>query len=137
MEERILYEEHVPFKICYFGSLFNLVSTVLWGAGILIAYLQSRAEKVKITTERISITHGILSKQFEEIELVRVKDISLKQNIRGTLFNFGYLTIISTDSSTPKIVLPMQKPQDWREQIRTAVRQEKDRLGVQYGERLN
>ena len=49
------------------------------------------------TTQRFKVRRGILSREFLQLELFRVKDISVLQTFWGRLFNYTHIHIISTD----------------------------------------
>jgi len=59
----------------------------------------------KITDRRIIVEKGMLTKKREEIQLYRIRDISLKRNLLERMMNFGDITVFSTDSSSPSYML--------------------------------
>ncbi|GGD57184.1 PH domain-containing protein [Paenibacillus nasutitermitis] len=59
----------------------------------------------KITDRRIIVEKGILTKKREEIQLYRIRDISLKRNLMERMMKFGDITIFSTDASSPAFLL--------------------------------
>jgi hypothetical protein len=91
----------------------------------------------ELTTQRIRLMQGILSNTVEEVELVRVKDTTVKQHLGERMLDVGDITIISTDASTPEKVLHnVRNPMEVREMIRKAVMEEKQRRGLRYREDL-
>jgi hypothetical protein len=91
--------------------------------------------RYELTTQRLRIYRGILSNNFDEIELVRVKDSKVKQHMGERMLDVGDITIISADSSTPEFILHnVRNPLDVRELLRKAVKDEKARRGVFFRE---
>ena len=131
MEEDIIYKSFVPYKICFFinpiSSIFTLGSLPL---------IQSKANYLTITTQRVSFIKGIFSIVEEEQEYIRVKDISFHIPFWGKIFNYGYVIIESTDVTAGELIFPIYNPIKWKETIRTCVRNEKERLGLRYTELL-
>lgn len=62
----------------------------------------SLATSYQITTERVRIASGLLGKEREDIELVRIQDIDHNQGVRERALNIGDITIRSADPSQPK-----------------------------------
>lgn len=91
----------------------------------------------RITDERVRITEGLLSKNREDIELARIKDIDQHQNLSERLLDLGDITIISHDSSQPTIVLRnIKDPQGVHEILRRAILNARKKFGVVYREQI-
>jgi len=91
----------------------------------------------ELTTQRIRIIKGILGNRIEEVELVRVRDTKFKQHLGERMLDVGDITIISTDPSTPELMLNnVKNPIEVRELIRKAVIDEKNRRGLRYREEM-
>ena len=76
----------------------------------------------EITSERIKITKGLLSKRTDELELYRVKDTSLIEPFVYRMFSVGNISIISNDASTPALELrAVRNAKDVREQLRASI----------------
>jgi len=71
----------------------------------LTKVLLIKAIKYEISSERIKITTGIFSKQTNALELYRVKDYTLKEPFFYRLFHLGNIIILTSDHSTPQIVM--------------------------------
>lgn len=61
--------------------------------------------RYRITDRRVVVEKGIFTKRREEIQLYRIRDISLKRNLLERLLKFGDITIYSTDASHPQYLL--------------------------------
>lgn len=97
----------------------------------LYQWLQVRCRVYELTTERFRITRGILSKHIDELELYRVKDVSLHRPFVQRLFSLGTVVLDTSDHSTPQVVIPAVAEIDWlRDQIRRHVEARRDSKGV-------
>ncbi len=93
--------------------------------------------RYELTNQRIRVIRGLLGRDYEEIELVRVRDTAVSQHLGERLLNVGDITIISNDPSNPEFVLHNVKdPMDVREMIRRATLAEKQRRGLHYREEM-
>jgi len=91
----------------------------------------------ELTTQRIRIIKGILGNRIEEVELVRVRDTKYKQHLGERMLDVGDITVISTDPTTPELVLNnIKNPIEVREMIRKATIDEKNRRGLRYREEM-
>jgi hypothetical protein len=91
----------------------------------------------ELTSQRLRIIRGIVSNQIEEIELVRVRDTNVKQNVGERMFDIGDITVVSGDASSPtKVLYNVRNPVEVRELIRKAVFDERERRGLRYREEM-
>jgi hypothetical protein len=90
-----------------------------------------------ITNERVRVISGILSKDREDVELIRVQDVDQNQTLRERLFSVGDITIHSHDPSDPLITLQNVKdPQAVHEILRRAVIEARKTHGLRYREEM-
>ena len=76
----------------------------------------------QITTERVRIIRGLLGKDRDDIELIRIQDIDLKQGITERILGVGDIIIRSADPSMPKAVLNnVKEPEQVHETLRRAM----------------
>ena len=95
----------------------------------------SLVETYTITSERIKIVRGMLSRGVENYELIRIQDIDLSQGVSERLFGIGDLTIRGHDASDPQIVLRnIPKPEEVYETLRRAWLEARKRHGLQFRE---
>jgi hypothetical protein len=95
----------------------------------------SLVENYTITTERIKIVRGMLSRGVENFELIRVQDIDLSQGVSERMFGVGDIAIRGHDSSDTKIVLRnVPKPEEVYEILRRAWLEARKRHGLQFRE---
>ena len=93
--------------------------------------------RYKITSQRLIITTGLMNKKTEEIELVRIKDISMEKTMMDRMMGVGTITVVSTDPTTPEVLLEDVKEVEMvKDLLRDAVRVEKERYNTRYREDL-
>jgi uncharacterized membrane protein YdbT with pleckstrin-like domain len=88
-----------------------------------------------LTSERIKIRQGLLGRDIENYELIRIQDISLSQGVTERVFGIGDITIHGHDTSSPQIVLRnVPKPDEIYEILRRAWLEARKRHGLQFRE---
>ena len=76
----------------------------------------------QITTERVRIFRGFLSKERDDIELIRIQDLDITQNLGERALNLGDVIIKSADPSLPEAVLSnIPDPSQVHEIVRRAM----------------
>ena len=95
----------------------------------------SLTESYVLTSERIKIITGFISRKVENFELIRIQDLDYKQNVGERIVNMGDITIRGHDSSDPHIVLKnIPKPEDVYELLRKSWLQARKKHGLQFRE---
>ena len=90
-----------------------------------------------ITSERVRIIQGLLGKDREDIELIRIQDIDQKQTLRERVLNLGDIIIRGQDTSHPKAILNnISDPQEVHELLRRAILAARKRYGLTYREEM-
>ncbi len=93
--------------------------------------------RYELTSQRLRVIRGLLGRSVEEVELVRVRDTSVRQHAGERALNVGDITIVSNDPSNPEYTLNnVTNPSDVREMIRRATLAEKQRRGLHYREEM-
>ncbi len=84
-----------------------LVIVVLTGGAVLLrmtGFVLSR--KYRVTTQRLFVEVGILSKTINQTDLIRVRDVGVSQSLFGRIFGYGNVRVESpTDVSNPTVTL--------------------------------
>ncbi len=76
----------------------------------------------QITTERVRIIHGMLGKDRDDIELVRIQDIDFEQSMTERMLGVGDIIIKSSDPSLPETRLNnVKQPNEVHEILRRAM----------------
>lgn len=90
-----------------------------------------------ITNERVRVIEGLIGKDYEDVELVRVQDVDFKQSVTERLMSLGDIIINSHDPSHPKLVLQnIQNPKDVHELLRRAVIKARKKNRLTYREEM-
>ena len=104
-----------------------------WGMATLIilpgAYLFLRCAiqiygvRYRLTTQRIFVEKGILSRTTDQTELVRVDDVRVKQGIADRIFGCGDVEVMSTDASDASLAMVgVETPDRIAEHVRQHMR---------------
>lgn len=75
-----------------------LAALVAWGAILLRYFVRSRAIHYTITTQRIKLNRGWLSKVQESLELFRIDHFELRQPLGSRLVGQSFLHLYSSDA---------------------------------------
>jgi uncharacterized membrane protein YdbT with pleckstrin-like domain len=126
----------IPFAAHWLAARTNAIdqqSSIIkigwWVTGIVfviqlvrlgIALMRIRSTLYTITTQRILIENGILSKSLNEIDLRTIDDTQFYQSFMARILGIGNVTLISTDKQEPVLVLhSVPDPRSLRETIRS------------------
>lgn len=91
----------------------------------------------RITSERVRITEGLLGKDREDIELMRVQDIDITQSLTERALNIGDIHIRSHDKSRPAVILNnVSNPLEVHELLRQAIQKARKKYNVTYREQM-
>lgn len=71
----------------------------------LYKVLNYKNTHIEISNKRITIEHGILSRTLNTLELWKVNDIQISQNLPQRLLGEAYLVLITQDRLTPSITI--------------------------------
>lgn len=91
-------------------------------------------EYYTLTNERLKIVkQGVVTQTKSDVELFKIKDISVKQKMKDKVMDLGDINIISSDASDPELTLKKVKgPHDVREKIRSAAKEARESAGVAF-----
>ena len=136
-EETAIFE----LKPAYRAHLGLLVWGVLLapvGVGLLLlarAWYLVASTRYRLTNQRLFAQTGLIAKNLEEVELFRVKDVTLSQGVLDRLLGVGTVTVLSTDDTAPELDLAgIRDPLAAKEALRTAFRAARQREGLRTGE---
>ena len=134
------------FGGCGLGGVALLVLSALfwWGFLLLLPvpigiaawkWLELKCRVYEVTTERIRVSRGIFSKRTEEMELYRVKDLTLIEPFFFRMFGLGSVIITTNDASTPMLTIhAVKRVKELREGLRQAVEVCRDKKRVRLAE---
>lgn len=90
-----------------------------------------------ITSQRIKVKTGLIGKNIEEVELLRVRDLSVQQTVPDRMLGIGTLTVFSEDTSSPQLNFrKIRDAQTVKDVLRTAIRDEKAHNKISYREQI-
>lgn len=98
--ERVLFQGY-PAVVPGLGSALLLVFTL--GLGWLYLFLRSRSTSYRVTTRRIIIERGLLSKRLEQVDTFRIKDYVVERPFHQRLLGTGNLQLVTVDVTTPRV----------------------------------
>ena len=137
-EEQLIFETK-PAARAYLGMiLWGFVLLPVLGLGVLLwlrVWYLVASMRYRLTTQRLFVQAGLIAKKLEEVELFRVKDVTLSQGVLQRMLGVGNVVVLSTDDTTPQLVLAgIPEPLAAKEQIRGAFRTARQREGLRMGE---
>jgi len=113
---------------------------VLWFAACILIlpipfaiyrWLTVRCTTYSLTSQRFRVESGILSRHFDDLELYRVKDITMTQPLIQRLVGLGTITMMTSDRTTPTLLLPaISGPRETMDTIRHQVERVRRERGV-------
>ncbi len=100
-------------------------------------YIRYHSTKYRLSNQRIFITHGLLNKRTDEVELEKYKDIYVNQDFWDKIVGCGDIEVITGDVTNPTIkITDIHDPVNKKETIRAAARERKSLLGITRREEL-
>ena len=95
----------------------------------------SLVETYILTSERLKIVKGLIARDIENFELIRIQDIDFTQGVGERMFGLGDITIRGQDTSNAAIVLRnVENPDQVYEILRRAWLEARKRHGLQFRE---
>ena len=100
LDEEVLFEGR-PTVVSSLGVL--LLAIVTLGLWLIPRWWHARGIHYRITTRRIVVETGVLSKRMEQIDLYRVNDYTVDRPFFQRLFGTGNLFLKTRDKTTPEL----------------------------------
>ncbi len=91
----------------------------LAGLGLLagvVAWIRQTTREYAVTTNRVIVKTGLLSRRTIEINISRVESVGVDQDIFGRLLNYGSITVIGTGGTKEPFSL-IDNPQQFRRMV--------------------
>ena len=134
MQEKTLYEAH-PLMFRNQPILFAVISVLsiaLVGLPIfLVWWLQCKAAKLTVTTERTSMRKGLLSKHTNEVYHSDVRNIQVRQSLFQRMLKTGSVAISSAGQGGVEIHFAgLPEPDSVRQIIDAQRRQQRQPVAV-------
>ncbi|HEY3235588.1 MAG TPA: PH domain-containing protein [Polyangiaceae bacterium] len=127
--EQILFEGH-PALVPGVGVLLLCILTL--GLWLIPRWWKSKGLLYRVSTRRIVVESGVLSKRLEQIDLYRVNDYTVEIPFSQRLMGTGNLLLRTFDKSTPIVLISGIKADvvALYERVRAATEADKARRGV-------
>jgi uncharacterized membrane protein YdbT with pleckstrin-like domain len=126
--ETTLFAGH-PAALFTVGQYVWAVLTI--GIAALIYYLRAQAVSFEVTTQRVKIETGILSKKKDNLELFRVDHVAVEKPLGMRLLGFGLVRLATSDRSEAHVLLwGLRDVEALAEQIRNSSLKERQRRGI-------
>ena len=127
--EHVIFEGH-PAPFPSLGAV--LLSIVTLGIAALVFWLRSRGRHYRLTSQRVVVESGLLSKRMEQIDLYRVTDYVVERPLGQRIMGTGNITLQAMDRTTPQLVIHGLKTDvvALYEKLRSLTEAEKRRRGV-------
>ena len=91
--------------------------------------------KYKLSVDRLFFETGALNTEEEEVQLYRIRDISVRRSLWQKICGVGTVTVNSSDKSAPTIMLKnVKRPKDVKELLNEQVEKVKVARNVRIGE---
>jgi uncharacterized membrane protein YdbT with pleckstrin-like domain len=119
--------------------IFNVINLAAWLAALfgLVRLgwdaLQWWAEEYIVTTRRVLQTEGIVNKKTTDSSLEKVNDVVLIQSFFGRILGYGNLQIVTGSDIGVNALIRLRDPITFK----TAMLDQKAKLGGEYGERVS
>ncbi|MCG3178200.1 MAG: hypothetical protein BIFFINMI_00525 [Phycisphaerae bacterium] len=105
----------------HWTALLLLILPALWLTGRM---LYARwATRFRLTAQRLFIDRGLLTRTTDQLELIRVDDISVRQTLIDRLVGLGTVIVRSTDATDPALYIRgIPEPEKLAEHVRERMR---------------
>lgn len=112
----------VPFLLCL------LVIPIPYA---IYRWLVIKCTTYSLTSQRLRVSSGILTKNFDDLELYRVKDLTVTQPLPLRMVDLGNISLVTSDATTPTLLLPaIKSPLEVHDLIRDEVQRLRRERGV-------
>src|SRR5262249_24347254 len=103
---------------------FFLAAALLPRLWILLRGLGRKLSvRYRLTNQRLFTQRGLFARRSDELELVRVDDVAVRQTFIERLCNVGTVVVVSSDRTSPELAIEgVERPLEVKELIRAEVR---------------
>jgi hypothetical protein len=78
---------------------------LLWAAYLSLTFAQRGAERFVLTASRLQISRGLLRRRSESVELWRVREVVLSQDLLERARGAGRITLFGVEGARPSVVI--------------------------------
>jgi len=117
----ILYEANPSmFRMYPFGTVLAVLLIPV-GVGILLLlywYLQTKADHLIIKTDEVVWTHGLINKQYTEVNMSSIRTVRVSQSLLQRVLNAGDIAIFTAGDEPELVIKGLPNPEEIREHIK-------------------
>jgi uncharacterized membrane protein YdbT with pleckstrin-like domain len=127
--EEVLFEGR-PAVVPSLGTVWIVVLS--FGLWLLVCWFRSLGCHYRITTRRVVVESGVLSKRLEQVDLYRIADYTVDRPFGQRLLGTGNLLLKTLDKTSPQLDVRNIKTDvvALYERLRSATEADKARRGV-------
>jgi len=108
----------------------RLLAALVLGVPLLWWPLACVATRFRLTTERLTVSSGVLARTIDEVELYRVRDVRLNKGVFQRLVGLGTVTVGSSDGTGTLVMTSIGDSTRVREAVREAAEAAKVARGL-------
>lgn len=117
----VLYEAHPSMIRMYPFWTVLAILLIPVGIGIILLlywYLQTKADKLTIKSDEIVGVHGLISKQYTEINMSSVRTVKVSQSLLQRILNAGNVAIYTSGDDPELVIKGLPNPNEIRDYIK-------------------
>jgi len=123
---------YLAFKHLEGGTMRVIVLVIAFVPLALVAWsvvLTKASTHYRLTSQRLFVTKGILSRTISEVELVRIDDVAVRHNLVQRVYGVGDVLLTTTDKADSEIEIHgIDNPVAVKEMIRENVQKLRARV---------
>lgn len=103
------------------GKMVQMIGIALFALStlqLLVWWVTARADHLEITPDELLWTHGLLSKQYTEINMASVRTVRVSQTLFQRIMNAGDVTIFTAGDTPELVVRGLPDPGQIRELVK-------------------
>ena len=128
----------VVLAVATWGFGYSDLAFLAWGGLAILAifwlitaakvFRASHSHHYRLTPRRLFVRTGLLSRRLDQVELLRVKDVYVRQTLLDTWLGIGHVVVISSEQTLPRATLyGIEQPRTVMDSIWRQTRAELDR----------
>ena len=101
-DEKVVHQGKISLWSVWHLLVFGLLLLPAFGIGLIlwvVAYIRIKSTEIAVTTKRLIVKNGFISRSTIEININKVESIQVDQGMVGRILNYGTLVISGTGTS--------------------------------------
>lgn len=82
-----------------------VILLLIWGLPLVTMAYRQLSLKYELTDDRLVTWRGILSRRRDQIDVIKIDDMTCKQSLLQRFVGVGTIEIVSSDATDPKILI--------------------------------